>query len=105
MYKVCKFFQLGLVCFRLVGGPDEKPEQVDDLNKKLLTNINASGKLHMVPANVMDRFVIRFCVVQQHATREDIGKFFNDIYNNNYNIKCNVLAYIVPLLGTSLCLL
>ncbi|XP_026329479.1 tyrosine decarboxylase isoform X2 [Hyposmocoma kahamanoa] len=63
---------LGLVCFRLVGGPDEKPEQVDDLNKKLLTNINASGKLHMVPANVMDRFVIRFCVVQQHATREDI---------------------------------
>lgn len=73
---------MGLVCFRLVGGPEEKPEQIDDLNKKLLTNINASGKLHMVPANVMDRFVIRFCVVQQHATREDIGTFFlNKIYN------------------------
>lgn len=61
----------------MVGGLEEKPEQVDDLNKKLLTNINASGKLHMVPANVMDQFVIRFCVVQQHATREDIGKFLS----------------------------
>lgn len=63
---------LGLVCFRLVGGPEDPGEHIDDLNKKLLTNINASGKLHMVPASVGDRFVIRFCVVQQHATREDI---------------------------------
>lgn len=65
---------MGLVCFRLTGGPDETPEQVDDLNKKLLTTINASGKIHMVPASVRERYVIRFCVVAQHATREDIGK-------------------------------
>lgn len=73
LYCAC-YLQLGLVCFRLVGGPDETREQIDDMNKKLLTNINASGKLHMVPASVRDFFVIRFCVVHQHATREDIGK-------------------------------
>lgn len=56
-----------------MGGPDETKEQVDDMNKKLLTNINASGKIHMVPANVRENFVIRFCVVHQQATREDIG--------------------------------
>lgn len=67
------FLQLALVCFRLVGQPDDSGETVDELNKKLLTNINASGRLHMVPAMVRDRFVIRFCVCAQHATREDIG--------------------------------
>lgn len=61
------------MCFRLIGGPDETTEQIDDINKKLLTNINASGKLHMVPALVREHFVIRFCVVAQHANREDIG--------------------------------
>ena len=57
--------QLGLVCFRLFGS--------SQLNQKLLTTINASGKLHMVPANVNDYFVIRFCVCAQNATSEDIG--------------------------------
>lgn len=71
-FEVCNQVMLGLVCFRLIGGPGETTEQVDELNKKLLTNINASGKIHMVPALVRDKFVIRFCVVSQHATREDI---------------------------------
>lgn len=71
-FQVCNKVTLGLVCFRLVGGPCETAEQIDELNKKLLTNINASGKLHMVPASFSEKYVIRFCVVNQHATREDI---------------------------------
>uniref|UniRef100_T1IJC5 Tyrosine decarboxylase n=1 Tax=Strigamia maritima TaxID=126957 RepID=T1IJC5_STRMM len=55
---------LGLVCFRLKGS--------DTINQKLLTSINASGKLHMVPASVNERYVIRFCVCAQHATNDDI---------------------------------
>lgn len=58
--------QLGLVCFRLKGS--------DKLNEKLLSNINASGKMHMVPANVNDKYTIRFCAVAQNATEEDVGK-------------------------------
>lgn len=57
-------FQMGLVCFRVKGN--------NDLNKKLLSNINASGKLHMVPASVHGRFVIRFCVCAQDAKDADI---------------------------------
>lgn len=59
-------FQLGLVCFRLIGS--------DKLNEKLLSGINASAKIHMVPASVNEQYVIRFCAVAQNATDEDIGK-------------------------------
>lgn len=57
--------QCGLVCFRLIGS--------DKLNEKLLSAINASAKLHMVPASVNEKYVIRFCAVAQNATDNDIG--------------------------------
>ncbi|XP_066260926.1 aromatic-L-amino-acid decarboxylase-like isoform X2 [Euwallacea similis] len=63
-FEICNEVTLGLVCFRLKG-PDK-------LNEKLLSNINASGKLHMVPANVNDKYVIRFCVVSHEAAENDI---------------------------------
>ena len=56
---------MGLVCFRLKGVTNE-------INQKLLSNINASGKLHMVPACVHGRFVIRFCVCAADAKDCDI---------------------------------
>lgn len=55
---------LGLVCFRLIGS--------NALNQRLLSMINASGKLHMVPASVNGRYVIRFCVCDQNAKEADI---------------------------------
>ena len=55
---------LALVCFRLKGS--------NKLNQRLLSAINASGKLHMVPASLSDRFVIRFCVCAQRATEIDV---------------------------------
>ncbi len=55
---------MGLVCFRLKGS--------NEVNQKLLSNINASGKLHMVPASVHGRYVIRFCVCAQDAKDSDI---------------------------------
>lgn len=58
---------MGLVCFRLKGS--------DRLNEKFLSGINASAKIHMVPASVNDQYVIRFCAVAQNATEDDIGKW------------------------------
>lgn len=55
---------MGLVCFRLKGS--------DKINEKLLSAINESGKLHMVPASVNDKYIIRFCAVAQNATEHDI---------------------------------
>ncbi|XP_020815578.1 tyrosine decarboxylase [Drosophila serrata] len=63
-FEICNQVKLGLVCFRLKGS--------DKLNEKLLSIINESGKLHMVPASVNDRYIIRFCAVAQNATAEDI---------------------------------
>lgn len=56
--------QVGLVCFRL--------KQNDELNQELLANINASGKLHMIPARIKGKYSLRFCIVNEHATIEDI---------------------------------
>jgi glutamate/tyrosine decarboxylase-like PLP-dependent enzyme len=55
---------LGLVCFRLIGS--------NALNQRLLSMLNASGKLHMVPASLNGRYIIRFCVCDQNAKAEDI---------------------------------
>uniref|UniRef100_A0A8R1E8J8 Tyrosine decarboxylase n=2 Tax=Caenorhabditis japonica TaxID=281687 RepID=A0A8R1E8J8_CAEJA len=55
---------MGLVCFRMKGD--------DELNQTLLTKLNASGRIHMVPASLGDRFVIRFCVCAENATDKDI---------------------------------
>ncbi|KAG0711054.1 Tyrosine decarboxylase [Chionoecetes opilio] len=63
-FEVASPVLLGLVCFRLRGS--------NDINQKLLSSINASGKLHMVPASLNDKYVIRFCVCRQTATEEDI---------------------------------
>ncbi|KAK7794687.1 hypothetical protein R5R35_008018 [Gryllus longicercus] len=63
-FQVCNEVKLGLVCFRLRGS--------DQLNQKLLGNINASGRLHMVPASVNDKYVIRFCAVAQDASDADV---------------------------------
>ena len=49
------------------------------MNQKLLSAINASGKLHMVPASLNGRFVIRFCVCAQDASHEDIVHAYNVI--------------------------
>lgn len=46
----------------------------NNLNAKLLSSINAAGKIHMVPANLGDKYVIRFCVCAQNATEAHIGK-------------------------------
>ena len=55
---------LGLVCFRLIGS--------NALNQRLLSMINASGRLHMVPASLKGRYIIRFCVCDQNARDSDI---------------------------------
>jgi len=85
-YCVITMLQLGLVCFRLKGS--------DELNQKLLSNINASGKIHMVPASVNEKYVIRFCAVVQNATEEQIGRS-NQIYSSCLTQQTPALRHFV----------
>ncbi|CAG7723973.1 unnamed protein product, partial [Allacma fusca] len=55
---------LGMVVFRLKGD--------NDLTERLLKKLNASGKIHCVPASLKGRYVIRFTVTSPATTVEDI---------------------------------
>nr|CAD7430522.1 unnamed protein product [Timema monikensis] len=73
-FEVINDVKMGLVCFRVNG--------TDRLNQELLANINASGKLHMIPSLVKCRYIIRFCVTAEHAKDEDIGEAISSSSND-----------------------
>ncbi|CAI4233390.1 unnamed protein product [Auanema sp. JU1783] len=64
VFEIVGDVHLGLVCFRMKGD--------DERNQLLLTRLNSSGRIHMVPACLNDRFVIRFCVCAENASDKDI---------------------------------
>lgn len=55
---------LGLVCFRLKGP--------DILSKNLLYLLNDSGDIHMTPAVINEKYLIRFCVNAKEITLDEI---------------------------------
>ena len=55
---------LNLICFRHQGG--------DDLNKKIMDELNESGEIFLTHTKLNDRFVIRFCVGQSRTEEEHI---------------------------------
>ncbi|CAF0860226.1 unnamed protein product [Brachionus calyciflorus] len=55
---------LGLVCFRLKGP--------NALSQNLLFMLNDSGKLHMIPSMLEDKYVIRFCVNAEKSSDDDM---------------------------------
>jgi hypothetical protein len=57
---------MGLVCFRLKGP--------NSLSQNLLFLLNDSAKIHMVPAMLNDKYVIRFCVNSKNANEEDMKR-------------------------------
>ncbi|KAL3270010.1 hypothetical protein HHI36_009067 [Cryptolaemus montrouzieri] len=63
-FEVVNEVKLGLVCFRV--------KENDTVNQNLLAIINASGKLHMIPSIVKGKYIIRFCVTNEHAKDKDI---------------------------------
>lgn len=87
-FEVVNDVKLGLVCFRLYG-----PDQV---NQTLLATINASGKLHMIPSMVKGKYIIRFCVVAEHANETDIDYAWKVITNCANNLLRNITKPISP---------
>ena len=52
----------------------------------------------MVPANVNDYFVIRFCVCSQNSSSEDIGNFVNLMKERNLinSFVLNICVFFLP---------
>ncbi|XP_074661567.1 aromatic-L-amino-acid decarboxylase-like [Tubulanus polymorphus] len=57
---------MGLVVFRLKGD--------NQLTELLLKKINKTGQVHMVPAALKGKYVIRFTVTSQDTTQDDIAR-------------------------------
>ncbi|XP_059149787.1 histidine decarboxylase-like isoform X2 [Physella acuta] len=57
---------LGMVVFRIAGA--------NELTEDLLKRLNKQGKVHMVPASLKGKYVIRFTVTSQFTTEADIER-------------------------------
>ncbi|XP_072019896.1 aromatic-L-amino-acid decarboxylase-like [Amphiura filiformis] len=55
---------MGLIVFRLRGQ--------NSVTEELLSRLNGSGKLYMVPAAIKSLYVIRFTITSLHTTKEDL---------------------------------
>lgn len=64
-----------MVCFRLSEYDGQSLKEANETNKKLITKINESGQIHIVPAFVKEMFILRFCVCAPDAVQEDMGKY------------------------------
>jgi aromatic-L-amino-acid decarboxylase len=58
---------LGLVCFRLADGREECG--LDELNRRLLERVNASGRVFLTHTTLRGKFTVRL-VVGQRTTGE-----------------------------------
>ncbi len=61
---------LGLVCFRLNDGREEKV--LDELNRRLLEKTNASGKIFLTHTALRGKFTIRLVVGQRTTTERHV---------------------------------
>jgi hypothetical protein len=75
-FEIMAEVTLGLVCFRLKG--------VNILSQNLLFKLNDSGKIHMVPAMLDEKYTIRFCVNAPEANENDM-QFAWDLIRDTAN--------------------
>jgi len=65
-YEIPAERHMGMVVFRLRGD--------NIMTEKLLKKLNSSGKMHMVPASLKGKYIIRFTITSQRTTAQDISR-------------------------------
>jgi aromatic-L-amino-acid decarboxylase len=63
--------RLNLVCFRYVGG--------DDRNRRLLEQLNNSGKLYLTHAIINGKYTLRMSIGQTNTTRDHVARAWKRI--------------------------
>ena len=71
-WEVCAPRHFSLVCFRAPGG--------DDLNRELLTRVNASGEMFISHAVLDGRYVLRLAIGQLTTTEEDVARAWDVLH-------------------------
>jgi aromatic-L-amino-acid decarboxylase len=76
---------LSCICFRYTPqGLDG--DQLNQLNHKLLSNINAGGKLYLTHTKLNNTFVIRLVIGQTYQTKENIDKAWKVIQDVSQSV-------------------
>jgi glutamate/tyrosine decarboxylase-like PLP-dependent enzyme len=64
---------LSVVCFRLAPPAlRSQAEQLDELNRRVLTGVQLSGEAFLTGTTVRGQFVLRACVVNPRSTEQDV---------------------------------
>jgi aromatic-L-amino-acid decarboxylase len=64
----------GLVCFRFHPSSVKDPLALDQLNRELLSRVNASGRVHLTHTELDERFVIRMVIGQRLTVRQHVDE-------------------------------
>lgn len=70
-FEVVAPVNLNTICFRYIPF-GLSPQSFDDVNKKLLESVNASGFTFLSHTVLRDQFVLRFSIGQTNTTPEDV---------------------------------
>jgi aromatic-L-amino-acid decarboxylase len=62
---------LNLVCFRLAGG--------EEVNRRLLEDLNRSGRLYLTHTTLGGQYTLRFCVGQTHTEIDHVRRAWDQI--------------------------
>ncbi len=65
---------LNLVCFRIHPDGIDDEAKLDELNSRLIQELNASGKILLTQTRLDNKFVIRFVAGQTHATMDSVKR-------------------------------
>ena len=66
---------LSIVCFRYAPESGrEDPERIDRLNRRLVEEVQRGGEVFLTSTTLNGRFVLRACVVNPRASRQDIDR-------------------------------
>jgi aromatic-L-amino-acid decarboxylase len=69
---------LSVVCFRLApDGLSNQPEQLDELNRRVVAAAQISGEAFLTGTTVHGTFALRACIVNPRSTPEDVDVLVN----------------------------
>jgi len=63
---------LSAVCFRYIGSPGDTVQDLETLNRDLLTRVIQRGHVYISNATILGKFALRACIVNHRTTTDDV---------------------------------
>ena len=86
-FEILAPIPLNMICFRYNPSGLEGEDTLNDLNERLLENINQTGKIFMTHTRIRDKFVIRFVAGQTYLQEKHVKEAWELIKMEASNLK------------------